>query len=231
MRPRDGRAKEWTLWSKPMIACSARAGETGTVLPAVLAPSIEDDDALLVEAARRGHMNAGARIYERHVDAVHAFLSRLLGPQPDLDDLLQDVFFYAFRSIHKLREPSSLRSWLLGITLGRVRAYARWRRRKNWLSYAPSDELPELFCEYDDANAEVMREVRQLLDRLPEDERIALVLHRMLGLSLDASAEASGMSLSTFKRRLSRGENRFFATADYRPAIAEWLQRKVGNAA
>src|SRR5439155_1927643 len=96
--------------------------------------------------------------------------------------------------------------------------------------YAPSDELPELFCEYDDANAEVEREVRGLLDRLPEDERIALVLHRMLGLSLDASAEASGMSLSTFKRRLSRGENRFFATAGYRPAIAEWPQKNTQDA-
>jgi RNA polymerase sigma-70 factor (ECF subfamily) len=184
----------------------------------------------LVEAARRGELDAGARIYERHVDAVHSFLCRLLGPQPDLDDLLQEVFLYAFRSIDKLREPSSLRSWLLGITLGRVRAYARWRRRKNWLSYAPSDELPELWSEYDDANAEVVRDVRELLDRLPRDERTALVLHRMLGLSLDASAEASGMSLSTFKRRLSRGENRFFATAGYRPAIAEWLQKNTHDA-
>src|SRR5258708_15894062 len=135
-----------------------------------------DDDALLVEAARRGHPGAGKRIYERHVDAVHAFLWRLLGPQPDFDDLVQDVFYFAFRSIHKLREPSSLRSWLFGITLGRVKARARSRHRKNWLSYAPSDELPEPSIEDDDASAEGAREVRQLLDRLPQDDRLPLPL-------------------------------------------------------
>jgi RNA polymerase sigma-70 factor (ECF subfamily) len=136
---------------------------------------------------------------------------------------VQDVFFFAFQSIDKLREPSSLRAWLLGITLRRVRADARWRHRKNWLSYIPTDELPEPWIEYDDASAEVAREVRELLDRFPKEERLALVLHRMVGLSINASAEASGMSLSTFKRRLSRGQNRLFATAGYQPAIAEWL--------
>jgi RNA polymerase sigma-70 factor (ECF subfamily) len=183
---------------------------------------LRDDDALLVEAARRGHRGAGKRIYERHVEAVQAFLWRLLGPQPDFDDLVQDVFYFAFRSIHKLREPSSLRSWLFGITLGRVKARARSRHRKSWLSYAPSDELPEPWIEYDDASAELVREVRELLERLPKEERLALVLHRVVGLPIDTSAKASGMSLSTFKRRLSRGESRLQATAGFRPAIAEW---------
>ena len=189
-----------------------------------------DDDAVLVDAVRRRETGADARIYYRHADAVYAFLYRLLGPQPDLEDLLQDVFFYALRSIDKLRDPTALRSWLFSITVGRVKEYARWRRRQSWLSFLPGDELPELASTYDEQHTDLLREVRELLDRLPQDERTALVLHRVGGLSLQASAEACGMSVSTFKRRLSRGEIRFFANAGRRPAIAEWLRKSTDDA-
>src|SRR5262249_14507605 len=105
--------------------------------------SIEEDDATLVEAVRRRQSGAATRVYHRHADAVHALLYRRLGPQPDIEDLLQDVFAAAFGSIDKLREPAALRSWLLSITVGRLRTYNRGRRRNRWLSYTPTDQIPE----------------------------------------------------------------------------------------
>jgi len=185
---------------------------------------IEEDDASLVEAVRRRQPGAAARLYDRHVDAVYGFLFRLLGPVPDLEDLLQDVFASALSGIERLREPSSLKQWLLAITVGRARTYIRWRRRKRWLSFLPSDELPEPTVMHDEEHAELVREVCKLLDRLPADERLALVVHRVQGLSLNESAEACGTSVSTFKRRLSRGETKFFAGAGKRPALAGWLE-------
>ena len=100
---------------------------------------IEEDDASLVEAVRRRQPGAAARLYNRHVDAVYGFLFRLLGPVPNLEDLLQDVFASALSGIERLREPSSLKQWLLAITVGRARTYIRWRRRKRWLSFLPSE--------------------------------------------------------------------------------------------
>jgi RNA polymerase sigma-70 factor (ECF subfamily) len=187
-------------------------------------PSDEQDDATLVEAVRQRQAQAATLVYRRHVDAVHALLFRRLGPQPDIEDLLQDVFASAFGSIDKLREPSALRSWLLSITAGRLRTYNRGRRRNRWLSYAPLDQVPEPATTHDEHHAKLFLEVSSLLEQLPADERAALILHRVHGLSLSESAEASGMSISTFKRRLSRGESRFFASAARRAALAPWLE-------
>jgi RNA polymerase sigma-70 factor, ECF subfamily len=181
-------------------------------------------DATLVEAVRRRQSGAATLVYRRHVDAVHALLYRRLGPQPDLEDLLQDIFASAFGSIDKLREPAALRSWLLSITAGRLRTYNRGRRRNRWLSYTSLDEIPEPGTTHDEHHAKLALEVCSLLDQLPSDERAAVVLHRVHGLSLSESAEASGMSISTFKRRLSRGETRFFASAARRAALAPWLE-------
>jgi RNA polymerase sigma-70 factor (ECF subfamily) len=182
------------------------------------------DDARLVEAVRRRQRGAAALVYRRHVHAVHAVLARKLGARPDVEDLLQEVFASALGSIHKLRDPTALRPWLIGITLSRLRAYDRWRRRKHWLTFLAPEELPELATSPDERHAEMVREVCRLLARLPADERIALILHRVEGRSISASAGASGMSISTFKRRLSRGEARFFAQACRRPALAAWVE-------
>jgi RNA polymerase sigma-70 factor (ECF subfamily) len=84
--------------------------------------------------------------------------------------------------------------------------------------------LPEPAVTRDDDHAEVVREVMAILDKLPVDERIALVVHRVEGLSLSESAAACETSVSTFKRRLARGETKFFARAEKRPALATWLE-------
>ncbi len=184
----------------------------------------ELDDASLVHALAAGDESAAARLYDRHVGSVHRFVFRLLGPGADLDDVVQEVFAYALSSIKKLREPAALQSWLMGIAVGKVKAYIRWRRRKRWLSFVPSDELPEPAVTRDDDQAEVVREVTAILETLPVDERIALVVHRVEGLSLSEAAAACGTSVSTFKRRLARGETKFFARAEKRPALAIWLE-------
>lgn len=139
----------------------------------------ELDDASLVHALAAGDESAAARLYDRHVGSVHRFVFRLLGPGADLDDVVQEVFAYALSSIKKLREPAALQSWLMGIAVGKVKAYIRWRRRKRWLSFVPSDELPEPAVTRDDDQAEVVREVTAILETLPVDERIALVVHRV----------------------------------------------------
>src|SRR5689334_22677279 len=93
----------------------------------------QDDDVSLVEALLAGQRDAATRLYDRHVGLVHRFVFRLLGPMPDIEDIVQEVFAYALSSIAKLRDPAALQSWLLGIAVGKVRAYIRWRRRKRWL--------------------------------------------------------------------------------------------------
>jgi RNA polymerase sigma-70 factor (ECF subfamily) len=194
------------------------------------ATSRDEDDAKLVEALRRRQSGAATLVYRRHVGAVHALLFRWLGPQPDIEDLLQEVFVSAFVAIDKLREPKALRAWLIAIAVRRMRSYRRQRRRNRWLSYEPLDRIPEPATCDDEHYSKLCLEVRSLLDQLTPDERAAVVLHRVHGLSLRLSAEASGLSISTFKRRLLQGETRFFARAAGREALAPWLSARDAGA-
>jgi RNA polymerase sigma factor (sigma-70 family) len=88
----------------------------------------------------------------------------------------------------------------------------------------PHDELPDHPANEAEAQSDVAREIRALLDQLPPEERLALLLHRLEGLSLEEAATASNMTVSTFKRRLTRAETKFVQRAQRRPALAEWLR-------
>jgi RNA polymerase sigma-70 factor, ECF subfamily len=182
-----------------------------------------ETDAELVQALRQGDAAAAGRLYDRHSSGVHGMVYRLLGPEGELDDIVQEVFIYALHSIDKLREPAALKSWLFGIAVGKVRSHLRRRFRFRWLSFLPHDELPEPELPQDDAAAELARVVTSILDQLPADERIALVVHRLEGLSLNDAAQVCSMSLSTFKRRLAKGEARFMVRAQKHPGLAGWL--------
>ncbi len=186
-------------------------------------PALETD-AELVQALKQGEAGAAGRLYDRHATGVHGMAFRLLGRQAELDDIVQEVFIYALYSIDKLREPAALKGWLLGIAVGKVRSHLRQRYRRRWLSFLPHDELPEPAVPTTEPDAELGRDVCTILEHLPADERIALVVHRIEGLSLNDAAKACDMSLSTFKRRLAKGEARFIARAEKHPGIAGWLK-------
>jgi len=181
-------------------------------------------DAELVLALKQGEAGAAGRLYDRHSAGVHGLVYRLLGREAELDDIVQEVFIYALYSIDKLREPAALKSWLLGIAVGKVRSHLRWRFRRRWLSFLPHDELPEPAAPPSNPLDDLVGQVRGILDDLPAQERIALVVHRIEGLSLHDAAVASGMSLSTFKRRLAKGEARFMARAKQHPALTDVLK-------
>jgi RNA polymerase sigma-70 factor, ECF subfamily len=185
-----------------------------------------ETDAMLVDALRGHDLSAAGRLYDRYALNVRGMVHRMLGPDAELDDVVQDVFVAAITSIGKLRDPSMLKSWLLGIAVGKVRdnLRARWRRR--WLSFHPTEDLPEHPAPTTDAQVDVVKEVCGILDRLPPEERIALLLHRLEGLSLEEAAHTCGMTVSTFKRRLARGEAKFITRANYRPALIEWQQTR-----
>ena len=180
-----------------------------------------ETDAELVLALRHGEPQAAGRVYDRHALAVQGVVYRLLGRSTELDDIVQEVFIYAFQSIQKLREPTALKGWLFAIAVGKVRSHLRRRGRLRWLSFLPPEQMPEPPVVLHEPHAELLRDVSSLLDQLPADERIALVLHRIEDLPLHEAAKASQMSTSTFKRRLAKAEARFMTLAKKHPGLAE----------
>jgi RNA polymerase sigma-70 factor (ECF subfamily) len=189
----------------------------------------EGDDAALVAALREGRADAAAAFYDANARPIHALVFRLLGPDPELEDVVHEVFVRALESLDRLRDPSALRSWIYGIGVFTARIWIQRRTRGRWLRFMAPDEVPEPTSSFDPETAAVMREVYTILGGLAVDERIAFVLCRVEKLTLEEAARASEMSVATLRRRLASGEAKFFARAARRPAVAAWLAESEGE--
>jgi len=183
------------------------------------------DERALVEALRSRHPGAVAVLYERHAGAVLRTLRSALGPDADLPDLVQEVFIRALDSIAQLDDHERLRGWLSSIAVFTARALIRRRARRKWLSlFSPQRTAPDVQAPASSEARFALREVYALLDELPVDERMAFALRIIDGLTLPEGAEACGVSLATFKRRLARAERAFVQAAESRPLLSPWLK-------
>jgi RNA polymerase sigma-70 factor (ECF subfamily) len=165
-------------------------------------------------------------LVERHAPRVRRVLARVLGPDPELSDLVQDVFVTAFSTLERLEEPSALGAWLTQIAVftgrGRIRRRSRWR----FLRFVAPEELPErLVPAHDAVTTATARALYRVLDRLHREERVAFALRHIDGMELTEVALACDVSLSTIKRRLSRAENMFLSLARTEPELSERLAR------
>jgi len=186
------------------------------------------DDAALVRGVIAGHANARAAFYDRFAAHVERLLVRVLGNDPELEDLLHDVFLGAFATVHKLREPSALTPWLTQIAVFTARKKLRSRRRRAWLRLFTNDEQAEanepIAEEADHDVREAVACTYRALDAMRPDERIAFALRFIDGMELTEVAAACSVSLATIKRRLSVAEDSFRQRAACHPALGEWLE-------
>jgi RNA polymerase sigma-70 factor (ECF subfamily) len=181
------------------------------------------DDAALVAALLRGHPAAAAVFHDRFARKVHALLYRMLGPDSELEDTLHDVFVRALEALPSLRDPAALDSWVMGVTVRTARTRLQRRARRWWLRLASDGTTPEeVVPARDPANDEALRATYRILDRLPVDERIALVLRFAAEMTIAEAATSSGVSVATLKRRLQRAERSFVTHAEREPALEGW---------
>jgi RNA polymerase sigma-70 factor (ECF subfamily) len=187
---------------------------------------IPDSDAALVAALCAGRHDARRALFVRYADDVQRVLYRVLGPDGEIADLMQDVFVVALSSIGQLRDPSALRSWLTGIAVHKARKCILRRQRWRFIQlFSPSD-LPEREAVLPSAEiSEALRCTYAVLDQLPADERVAFALRYIDGAELTAVAAACGVSLATIKRRLTRAQRSFALLAQKHEVLDEWLQR------
>lgn len=183
------------------------------------------DDPALVQALRANHPGAVAAFYYRYAPQVRRALRSTLGPDADLPDLLQEAFIRAIDGIGSLEDVEKLGSWITTIAVYTARAHLRLRTRRKWLSFFSPDDggAREDAPQASEARC-ALREVYEILDTLPLNERMAFVLRVVDRMTLPCAAEACGVSLATLKRRLARAESRFLEAAQLRPELQAWLE-------
>lgn len=95
------------------------------------APSVAvADDGDLIARYRAGDERAAAELVRRHTASLARFLAIQGAPDDELDDLVQDAFFRAFRGLVSFRGGSTFRTWLLAIGANLLKDRRRqWRRQ------------------------------------------------------------------------------------------------------
>jgi RNA polymerase sigma-70 factor (ECF subfamily) len=184
-----------------------------------------DSDAVIVKALRARHSVGAAGLFDRYHLHVRRVLLHVLGPDPELSDLVQEVFAHAIASVFHLEDPSSLRGWLGSIAVFTARARMRRRSRWRFLELLPNHDLPEVeHCAAPPEIDEAFRAAYRVLERLPVDERIAFALRFIDGMDLAEIANSCGTSRSTAKRRVGKARARFEKLALREPSLVEWLE-------
>jgi RNA polymerase sigma-70 factor, ECF subfamily len=191
----------------------------------VVALPIPESDVALVAAIKAGRPEARAALFDRYADDVQRVLYRVLGPDSEVADLVQDVFVAALTSIGQLRDPNALRSWLTGIAVHKARKCILRRRRWRFIHFLAPGELPEREALLPSVEvSEALRCTYAVLERMPADERLAFALRFIDGMELTAVAEARGVSLATIKRHLRKAQETFLRLATEHDALAPWLE-------
>jgi RNA polymerase sigma-70 factor (ECF subfamily) len=177
-----------------------------------------------VAALLRGHPGAATVFHQRFAFKVRGLIYRIMGPDSELDDTVQDAFVRALEALPKLRDPQMLESWLMGVTVRTARTRLQKRSRRAWLRVLPQEELPESADSPDPVDHEAISTTYKILNRMGVDLRMPLVLRFAAGMTLTEAAAACGVSLATIKRRLTKAEQTFLMLAESEPALHGWLE-------
>jgi RNA polymerase sigma-70 factor (ECF subfamily) len=138
----------------------------------------------------------------------------LLGDRDEALDLSQEVFLRVFRTIHRFRGQSTLRTWIYRIAVNQARNKHRFWRRRHRADQVSLDQHIAAHGEFLSgrnstpdrvfAQKELATQLQQALDSLPFDQRTAIVLREVDGLSYEEIAFSLGLAVGTVKSRLTR---------------------------
>ncbi|MGD2096719.1 MAG: RNA polymerase sigma factor [Desulfobacterales bacterium] len=186
----------------------------------------------LVEKARDGNRLAFDQLIDRYQGDIYRMIIYRIHNQMDAEDLTQDVFVRAYRSISRLREPPRFRSWLYTIAVNRVNDYLRKKRVRS--IFKSSDEGPEIQPKADDRpeNPEALeqvlkedfwRQVSRIAKKLSKMEREVFMLRFMDDLNIAEIAQILKKSESTVKTHLYRALTKFQKEKGLRQFLQEDL--------
>jgi RNA polymerase sigma-70 factor, ECF subfamily len=177
----------------------------------------------LALAARSGDRRALEEFVRATQRDVWRFVAHLAGVGA-ADDLAQETYLRAMRSVPRFEGRSSARTWLLSIARRVVVDQVRYDRTRprttanvDWIAAA---ERGQIRWHAGEAGFEELVEANLLLDGLDADRREALVLTQVLGLSYQQAADICGCEIGTVRSRVARARADLLAQLKGRDAGA-----------
>lgn len=191
-------------------------------------------DDLAIQRARAGDVDGFNDLVDRHQTAVFNVVVRTVRDPALAEDITQESFLRAWKAIGQFR-GGSVRGWFMRIAINQSYDMLRSRKRRPsdsldaldyepvpaWTSQAPQSEQPEDFT----TRGELSAAIEQLLARLPDDQRTALLLVDLQGFAYDEAAGIMGVATGTIKSRISRARARLRDELLTQPESAELFGR------
>lgn len=162
----------------------------------------------LLRRSAAGDEAAFRDLVERHEGRVYRLALQLLGDPVAAEEAAQETFVRLYRSLDGLRGDARLSTWLHRVTVNLCRDEQRRLKRAERLTDldTAAPKLVVLGSQTDDLEREEMRQrIRAALERLPEQQKEAIVLRYLSELSYAEISEATGASPNTVASRVYRG--------------------------
>jgi RNA polymerase sigma-70 factor, ECF subfamily len=191
--------------------------------PGKNAGALSDVNQELILRACHGDEEAFRQIFERFARPVMSFLYDMVGRRELAEDLAQETFVRAYRSLKTLRDPAKLSTWLFGIARNVARESLRGRQREGLKVELDDDQVPELEDDEIPPDGRLLnRELHQVIHRalsiLDDDKRIVFTLKVLHEHSYEEIAQITGFSIPKLKTDLHR------ARAEMRRTLQPYLE-------
>ena len=189
-----------------------------------------DPDVALMLALQKGNDAAFAELVARHQSRIVALICRFVGNETEAEDLAQEVFLRVYRTRHRYQPKARFSTWLYRIAANISLNALRNRRRRLAISLPltfdsdetqegqtsehvrdPRETPPGARLEGD----ELRERVREAIDKLPETQRMAVVLNKYEDLSYDEIASVMECSTMAVKSLLARARTNLRDSLEY----------------
>jgi RNA polymerase sigma-70 factor (ECF subfamily) len=177
-------------------------------------PNLPTDEQL-VERVRGGDDEAYAQLVRRYERLVRAAVQNLVRDLHAAEDAAQETFLAAFESLESLRQAARFGPWVLSIARNQAASAARKRVRAE----VCVPDVPSIASGKPSTNGRLSdrsERLLELVERLPEHERIVVGLRYFDGHSVEAVARISGRPVGTVTKQLSRAHAR----------LEQWLKQE-----
>jgi RNA polymerase sigma-70 factor (ECF subfamily) len=175
---------------------------------------------MLVERARQGDRAAFGQLVDEYKDKIYNYVARMLNDPYEAEDVTQEAFLRAYRSLPRFRGASSFHTWLYRIASNLAIDVVRKRKRQD-PTFSLDEPLESDDGEYereipDDTGSpedrtstrETRVAVRRAIMDLPEKLRDVMILYELQGETYEDIADILDVPLGTVKSRLFNARNR-----------------------
>ncbi|TAK29680.1 MAG: RNA polymerase sigma factor [Myxococcaceae bacterium] len=183
-----------------------------------------DDDSApaYVQRAREGDARAFQELFRNHRRDVARLVGRLLGPKPEVEDVVQEVFIQVFRSLPNFRGDARFTTWLHRVTVNVTLMHLRAARSRPRLGNELLDEpaAPEGDSPVDHAaRNQRLRALYKILDTLSDKKRAVFILHDLDGVPAAQIAAMVDSPVLTVRTRLFYARREVYAAMAGDPTL------------